>query len=193
MKGDNAKSSWWARMLVNGIWTSAAIVSLRDWLLGRRIREGARSNPDVHFEESDVNPRYVVLTAVGVLVFMYMAAVFVYLPFKYFSQERAKESPPPLPISAQAVHGVYLPPEPRLQRDPERDLEQYMAEENAKLNGYGWVDRRAGIVSIPIDQAMDLILQRGIAPEKTAPSMFYRPQAGTLETGLEGKVEPEPR
>lgn len=193
MKEDKAKTSVWVRAFVNGLWTSAAIVSLRDWLLGRGRDEGERTHPNVRFEESDINARYVVLTGVGILVFMYVAAMFVYLPFKFFSHQRAKESPPPLPITAQAVHGVYLPPEPRLQQDPERDLAQYMMAQNAKLNSYAWVDRQTGIVSIPIDQAMDLIVQRGIAPQKAAPTAFYRPQAGTLETGLEGKVEPEPR
>lgn len=193
MKEDKPKSSSWARLFVDGIWASAAIVSLTEWLLGRRAAEWERTHPDVRFEKSDVNPRYVVLTALGVLVFMYVAALFVDVPFEHFAHQSAKESPPPLPITAQAVHGVYLPPEPRLQQDPQLDLHDYMAEENAKLNSYAWIDRQAGAVSIPINQAMDLVVQRGIAPEKTTPNMFYRPQAGTLETGLEGKVEPEPR
>jgi hypothetical protein len=193
MKADKPKTSVWARVFVNGVGISAAIVFLTDWLFGRKHDEAERTHSNVRFEESDVNPRYVVLTGVGVLVFMYVAAMFVYLPFKHFSRERAKQSPPPLPITAQAVHGVYLPPEPRLQQDPESDLAQYMAAANEKLNSYGWIDRKAGVVSIPINQAVDLIVQRGIAPQEAAPNMFYRPQAGTLESGLEGKVEPEPR
>ena len=34
--------------------------------------------------------------------------------------------------------------------------------QNVELNSYGWVDRTNGIVRIPIDRAMDLILQRGL-------------------------------
>jgi hypothetical protein len=192
MKADKSKSSGWTRIFVDGLWTSAVVASLVGLLTGKR-RERPLTHPDVRFEESDINPRYVVLAGVGVLVFMYVAALFVDLPFKYFAHERAKESPPPLPITAQAVHGVYLPPEPRVQRDPGRDLQEYMAAENAKLNSYAWVDRQAGIVSIPIDRAMDLIAQQGIPPQKAPPNLFYKPRAGTLETGLEGKVEPEPR
>ena len=30
------------------------------------------------------------------------------------------------------------------------------------LNSYGWVDPKAGVVRIPIDRAMDLLLQKGL-------------------------------
>jgi hypothetical protein len=193
MKDDNSRSSLWARIFVNGIWTSAAAVSVTDWLFGHRKAEGEGTHPDVRFEDSDINARYVVLTGIGVLVFMYVVALIVNLPFRHFAHLRAKESPPPLPITAKSVHGVYLPPEPRLQPDPDRDLQEYMAAQNSKLNSYAWINRQTGIVSIPIDKAKDLIVQRGIPPQKAQPNMFYRPQVGTLETGLEGKVEPEPR
>ncbi len=34
----------------------------------------------------------------------------------------------------------------------------------ADLRGYGWVDRNKGVVSLPIDRAMDLVAQRGLPP-----------------------------
>ncbi|HEV2330417.1 MAG TPA: hypothetical protein VGY56_16670 [Verrucomicrobiae bacterium] len=40
------------------------------------------------------------------------------------------------------------------------------AGQNQKLNSYGWVDRSNGIVRIPIDRAMDLLMQRGL-PTRT--------------------------
>lgn len=45
---------------------------------------------------------------------------------------------------------------------PDDTLKQLRATENAVLTTYGWVDRDNGIVRIPIDRAMDLILQRGL-------------------------------
>jgi hypothetical protein len=41
-------------------------------------------------------------------------------------------------------------------------LKQLRATEDTTLTTYGWVDRDNGIVHIPIDRAMDLILQRGL-------------------------------
>ena len=55
-----------------------------------------------------------------------------------------------------------MPPEPRLQIHPREDLQDLRASEDAILNSYGWVDKNAGIVRIPIDEAMKLILQRGL-------------------------------
>jgi hypothetical protein len=45
---------------------------------------------------------------------------------------------------------------------PAQDLKETQAAEEALLHSYGWVDRAAGVVHIPIQQAMELLLQRGI-------------------------------
>jgi hypothetical protein len=60
-----------------------------------------------------------------------------------------------------------LPPEPRLQTDPHRDLLRLRESEDKLLNTYGWVDRNAGVVRIPIEQAMKLTVQRGL-PSRAA-------------------------
>jgi hypothetical protein len=60
-----------------------------------------------------------------------------------------------------------LPPEPRLQTDPHGDLLRLRESEDHILNSYGWVDRNAGVVRIPIEQAMKLTVQRGL-PSRAA-------------------------
>ena len=45
------------------------------------------------------------------------------------------------------------------------------ARENAILGSYGWLDRKAGTVRIPIDRAMDLIAHRGLPATATAPAV----------------------
>lgn len=66
------------------------------------------------------------------------------------------------------IHAPNLKP---LERFPKPDLQidddhaerlKLYAAQNAELNSYGWVDRSNGIVRIPIERAMDLILQRGL-------------------------------
>lgn len=54
------------------------------------------------------------------------------------------------------------PPGPRLQEKPAQDLTEFHARESETLNSYGWVEPNAGVVHIPIDRAMDLVLQRGL-------------------------------
>jgi hypothetical protein len=53
-------------------------------------------------------------------------------------------------------------PYPRLQVSPPLDLKTFQAREEAELHGYGWIDRRAGKVRIPIERAMDLVLTQGL-------------------------------
>jgi hypothetical protein len=41
-------------------------------------------------------------------------------------------------------------------------LANLRAAEEADLDSYGWIDRNSGTVHIPIDRAMQLLLQRGL-------------------------------
>jgi hypothetical protein len=50
-------------------------------------------------------------------------------------------------------------PAPREQPAPQVDLDALRAREDRELTTYGWVDRSNGIVRIPIDRAMQLVLQ----------------------------------
>ncbi|MEA3212566.1 MAG: hypothetical protein QOE70_5623 [Chthoniobacter sp.] len=54
------------------------------------------------------------------------------------------------------------PPPPRLQTDPVADLATFRAAEEARLHTYGWIDRNAGLIHVPIERAMDLIAERGL-------------------------------
>ena len=61
-----------------------------------------------------------------------------------------------------AVNGPpRLPAEPRLQQFPRNEIYDFRMKEDAALHSYGWVDKNAGTVHIPIEDAMRLILERG--------------------------------
>ena len=55
-----------------------------------------------------------------------------------------------------------IPPLPRLQVLPQREIHDYWEAEQDLVNSYGWVDRQNGVVRIPVDRAMRLLLQRGL-------------------------------
>jgi hypothetical protein len=55
-----------------------------------------------------------------------------------------------------------IPPLPRLQVAPRREIHDYWQAQQDILNSYGWVDRQSGVVRIPIDRAMRLTLERGL-------------------------------
>jgi hypothetical protein len=58
------------------------------------------------------------------------------------------------------------PPEPRLEPDPVAPRLRMRAREDAVLTSYGWVDRNAGVARIPIERAMDLLVERGLPVTK---------------------------
>jgi len=53
-----------------------------------------------------------------------------------------------------------VPPEPRLQVSPQGDLQEYLQKQREALTSYGWVSRPDGRVRIPIDRAMELLVER---------------------------------
>jgi hypothetical protein len=53
-------------------------------------------------------------------------------------------------------------PEPRLEDDERNQLDGILTEEQDRLYTYGWIDEKAGTLHIPIDRAMDLLVQRGL-------------------------------
>ena len=71
------------------------------------------------------------------------------------------ESRDPAPPTLAEARGRRLPPEPRLQAYPEADLIEFQAREEKQLTTYGWVDEDAGVARVPIDRAIDMLLERG--------------------------------
>ena len=119
-----------------------------------------RVNPEVSHEHSDVNIRAIL--GFGAALFAVAVAVhlLIYGLFGYFDSREGIQAPAEYPLAASQGH--HEPPEPRLQTDPRQDLADMRAKEDEQLQSYGWVDKNAGIVRIPIDAAMRLTLERGL-------------------------------
>ena len=118
------------------------------------------SNPEVHHEESDVDIRAIFGFAGMLIVATSFVLVLMWLLFRSFEAREAKQAPLMYPLAAG--QDARVPPEPRLQTNPREDLADLRAREDALLRSYGWVDRNAGVVRIPIDDAIKLTLQRGL-------------------------------
>ena len=73
-------------------------------------------------------------------------------------------------------------PRPRLEVKPGATLAELRAAEDADLNSYGWVDRNAGTVRIPIDRAIQLILDRGLPDVGAGKTPLSLMQARPAET-----------
>ena len=120
---------------------------------------GPADNPEVHHEESDVDIRAIFGFGAGLMAVALVVMLAIYLLFGFFDGRERLSVPAEYPLAAQAPK---VPPEPRLQEHPREDLRELRAREDEILTSYGWVDKNAGVVRIPIDAAMKLTLERGL-------------------------------
>jgi hypothetical protein len=123
--------------------------------------------PSPGYERSDASPKSLLKFGIGLFLVLVACILGMRWMFFYFAHVQ-KLGPPASPFENARV----LPPQPRLQVHPRLDLEKYLDAENRTLTTYGWVDKQNGVVRIPIDRAMDLLLERGLparsAAEETA-------------------------
>ena len=127
-------------------------------------------NEDVHHEGSDINVRAIlwfvgILAAITLGIQAAMVGMFKGLNW-YEARNQAYVTPLGRPDAAQATDFR----EPRLQTRPWTDLGTFRAEQQNRLETYGWVDEKLGIARIPIGKAKELLLQRGlpVRPELAA-------------------------
>jgi hypothetical protein len=101
------------------------------------------------YERSDVGSALLAWLGGGLALFLLLTPLLLALIY-------------PGAIRQARVAPVPVPPAPRLQVDPPADLAALRAAEGAALSRYGWEDRAAGVVRIPIDRALALTAERGL-------------------------------
>jgi hypothetical protein len=111
-------------------------------------------------ETSDVNVRGIFGFAIALAAVALLVHFVVWLMFLFFDAGAARTVQARYPLAVTQAPRV--PPEPRLQTNPRGDLRDLRAGEDDLLTSYSWVDRNAGIVRIPIDDAMRLVVERGL-------------------------------
>ncbi|CDX56384.1 conserved exported hypothetical protein [Mesorhizobium plurifarium] len=121
-----------------------------------------------HPESRDVQPRVLLAFGGGLLLFIALAAIGV----KLFNT-----TPTWLPLPANTN-----PDNPDLQTAPQQDLAAFRAEEDRQLKTLGWVDRNAGIVRIPIDDAMWAVVSNGLPDWSQPEGEAARPDDCALVT-----------
>lgn len=112
----------------------------------------------VGHEESTVELRPIILFALILVIVSVLSFAGVWLMLDFLRLNQARTD---IPLSRLA-DPQSLPPAPRLQVSPTRDLMQTQQTEDAILNAYRWVDRDAGIVGIPVERAIQILAERGL-------------------------------
>lgn len=114
-------------------------------------------NNGAGYEVEDANVREVVIAGIAIAVGTFLVCLLMWFLFNALKRGEAE---------AQTINPLanpyQLPPEPRLQVQPYLDLQNLRQHEDDVLNTYGWVDKNGGKVRLPIDRAMDIVVQRGL-------------------------------
>lgn len=144
---------------------------------------------EMDFEREDLAPKPILIflgaLAVGcVLVYFILRGMYSYLD-SYENHHQPVQSPlvQQTTVDTRSVSpdDITKFPQPRLEGDERREINDFREQEEQTLNSYGWVDQQAGMVRIPIDRAMQLMAQRGLP---TRPQAETGPSP-TVKTGKE--------
>jgi hypothetical protein len=129
-------------------------------------RTGAAVNESVAYERKDVNAWAILWVGVVMVVAAVVIHTVVWWLFDAFDRGEAQKGRPPATL-VQTQRPA--PPEPRLQTNAPADLDELRATKERELESYGWIDQPKGIVHIPVEQAMTLLVERGL-PKTQAPA-----------------------
>jgi len=117
------------------------------------------------YEKRDANPRSLLRFGLGLFLTLVLSWAASKWIFDYFRRVQSLG-----PTATPFEQARALPPLPQLQVHPVEDLDRLRQQQEKALDTYGWVDRSRGIVHIPIEQAMDLVLERGLPARPAAPA-----------------------
>jgi hypothetical protein len=92
---------------------------------------------------------------------------------------KAEQDPRDTNAPVVAKHMEQAFPDPRLETSEPTEIRDFRLKEEQQLHSYGWIDQSAGAVHIPIDQAMQLIAERGLATT---------PKTGTVPSSVVNTV-----
>ena len=161
-----------------------------------RIKNPPANNHD-GYEHEDLSPS-------GVFYFMAgLAAVTVVIYFIVFGMYRfldtyEKAHQPAMSPMVTAPADTRLAtdsdtqafPEPRLEKVEGPNFRDLLEDQERKLATYGWVDKDQGMVRIPIDRAMELIVERGlpVRPEGSTAAQTSAPAKQTIRTAPADKA-----
>jgi hypothetical protein len=159
----------------------------------RHLPEGVPNNEnrEIRFEPSDVDASSLLKYGFWLVVTTAVVVVLLWrLYFVFVAREAARQPPPPvMKVDPEAM----TVPLPNLQTLPTLDLTAFRAREDSVLHSYGWVDKEAGVVRIPIEEAMRLLVERGMP---VVPAPAESPKTGATKAGVADPAQvraPEPK
>ncbi len=131
------------------------------------------------YETRDVNIAALLKFAVSLAVILIIVSFGMKWTFNYYAKTQTL-GPAATPFENERT----IPPLPRLQVAPQKEIHDYWESQQGIVSSYGWVDRQNGVVRIPVDQAMRLLLARGL-PARSAAAAKAAAAGGEVQGGTQ--------
>ena len=114
-------------------------------------------HPAHDHERTDVKAPLLGWMALTLVVFLLVTIPMLVGVFKLLKWEDSRDLPVRSPLAI-----IEEPPAPVLQSVPSLELGEYRRQQRKLLGEYQWIDKQQQIVRIPIDQATQLLAERGL-------------------------------
>ncbi len=153
---------------------------------GHGASHGASGMGHGEIFDREIHVRGIAIFGIGLAILIVVSAVAMWGMFKVLLARQVAGDVPPSALVLQEGH---LPvPQPHLQTTPEKDLLALRTREDSLLHSYGWVNEADAIARIPVDRAMELLLQGGL-PTRAEPLPWTRP--GTWRDPTQQRLQRE--
>jgi hypothetical protein len=130
---------------------------------------GQPVHSDVAWEKADVSPNAIYIYLIGLAVAVLLSyGVCVFVLRGTTSMVEKYDTPPPPVRQEMGSDYRTMPPEPRLQgvpghdNDPQADLREKMQSDSQAMRRYVEADKASGMAQIPIEDAMKMIVEKGL-------------------------------
>ena len=124
---------------------------------------------DPGFEQEDLGSKPIIgfiitLVISGVVIYYAIWGIFHFLDA--YDRKHQQDRTPLIKVETNTrdVQSQLIQrfPDPRLEENERTQLNDFRYGEEERLNSYGWVDKNTGVAHMPIEQAMQMIAQKGL-------------------------------
>ena len=152
--------------------------------------QGGPRRKGAGYEKRDANAKWIF----GTIGFLVVAGLIMHFVIAGV-MERLEKRPSPTDQFTAMRHGTGSMAQfkvvPHLQLQAPEDLKKFRVSEESELNTYGWINRTAGVVRIPVARAMELTLERGLPTRSETNGTATGPSSYELQQQRPQSPQPE--
>jgi hypothetical protein len=138
------------------------------------------TTPGYETRDANAGGAFKFLVALGIV--LVVTGLVCWGLFRFFSAHDVNQAASDSPFADTRQ----LPLGPQLQVNPREDWLKFREEQEKSLETYAWENRSAGTVRVPIEEAMDLLVKKGLPVQGTPQAQ----PAGSKKQAPEGGKKP---